>query len=77
MALTFCVRQSRLRVEITPTTTTYAILSGPSLSLLHDGSTLVVSAGAAVSSPTLSTLVAVAPTQPLGRAPQPHRAGRV
>jgi len=74
LALTICVQNSRLNVEITPTTTTYRVLDGQPLPLLHDGQPLVVSAGSPISSPTLSAPICAAPTQPRGRAPQPHRA---
>jgi alpha,alpha-trehalose phosphorylase len=73
LALTVCVQNSRLKVEITPTTTTYRVLDGRPLALLHDGQRLIVSAGSPTSSPTLSTPTSAAPTQPPGRAPQPHR----
>ena len=74
LALTICVQNSRLNVEITPTTTTYRVLDGQPLRLLHDGQPLVVSAGSPIRSPTLRALPCAAPTQPRGRAPQPHRA---
>ncbi|MDQ2845901.1 MAG: family 65 glycosyl hydrolase [Actinomycetota bacterium] len=73
LAFTICVLNSQLNVEITPTTTTYRVIDGEPLSLLHDGQPLVVAAGSPASSPTLSPAVCAAPTQPQRRAPQPHR----
>ena len=73
LALTICVQNSRLNVEITPATTTYRIVDGQPLSVWHDGQALMVSAGTPITSPTLSTPSCAAPTQPPGRAPQPHR----
>ncbi len=73
LALTLCVRNSRLNVEITPTTTTYRVLVGQPLALLHDGRPLVASVGSATSLPTLGTRTRPTPNQPRGRAPQPHR----
>lgn len=73
LALTICVQNSQLNVEITPATTTYRIVDGQPLSVWHDGQALMVSAGSPITSPTLSTPSCPAPTQPPGRAPQPHR----
>jgi alpha,alpha-trehalose phosphorylase len=73
LAFTICVQTTQLNVEITPATTTYRVQGGPPLSLWHDGRPLVVSAGSPIGSPTLSTPICAAPTQPSGRAPQPHR----
>ena len=73
LALTICLQKSRLKVEITPATTTYRVLDGPPLSVRHDGQALVVSAGSPITAPTLSAPICPAPTQPTGRAPRPHR----
>jgi len=73
LAFTICVRDSHLNVEITPSTTTYRVLDGRPLSLWHDGQALVVPVGSPITSPTLSVPICTAPTQPPGRAPQPHR----
>jgi len=73
LAFTICVRDSHLNVEITPATTTYRVLDGKPLSVWHDGQALVVPVGSPITSPTLSTPICTAPTQPPGRAPQPHR----
>jgi alpha,alpha-trehalose phosphorylase len=74
LAFTICVQDSQLTVGITPTTTTYRVSDGEPLSVLHDGQLLVVAAGNTASSPTLSPAICAAPTQPQGRAPQPHGA---
>ena len=73
LAINLCIQNRRLNIEITPTTTTYRILDGQPLSLLHDGQPLAISTASPISCPTLSTPICAAPTQPLGRAPQPHR----
>jgi alpha,alpha-trehalose phosphorylase len=73
LAITVCVRGSRLKVEITPTTTTYRVLDGDPLTLLHHGKPIAVSTTnpSSVSNPTPP--ISPAPTQPRGRAPHPHR----
>ena len=75
LALTIGVQQSRLSIEITPTTATYRILDGPALSVRHDGQTLQVAAGRPISVLNQKQLNEPAPTQPWGRAPQRHRGG--
>ncbi len=72
LALTVCVQNSRLNVEITSTATTYRIIDGQPLSLLHDEQPLTVSPGNPISVPTLNPPTSRAPTQPLNRTPQPH-----
>ena len=74
LAFTICVQNSRLKVEITPATTTYQVLDGQPLALLHDGQPLEVSTGSPISLPTLNAPICAPPTQPRGRAPQ-HRRG--
>ncbi|MEP7161317.1 MAG: glycosyl hydrolase family 65 protein [Dermatophilaceae bacterium] len=74
LSITVCVHNSRLNVEITSTTTTYRVLDGQPLSLLHDGQRLKVSStGSPISVPNLKPPNRPRPTQPRSRAPQPHR----
>jgi len=73
LAINLCIHNSRLNVEITPTTTTYRVLDGQPLSLLHDGQPLVVSADGPVSVPNQTPPTSPAPTQPRNRTPQPRR----
>ncbi len=69
-----CLRGSRLKVEITARTTTYRVLDGPALSLLHNGKHLTVPATGPVSVPNRRPPTHPPPTQPRNRAPRPHRA---
>jgi alpha,alpha-trehalose phosphorylase len=73
LAITIRVQSSRLKVEITPTTTTYRVLDGDPLSLLHDGKRLTVPAGSPVSVPNQKPPTSPPPSQPRNRAPRPHR----
>ncbi len=73
LTATICVQSSRLKVEITPTTTTYRVLDGDPLSLLHDGQRLTVSTGSPVSAPNHKPPTNPTPTQPHNRAPQRHQ----
>jgi alpha,alpha-trehalose phosphorylase len=73
LAITIRVQSSRLKVEITPTTTTYRVLDGDPLSLLHDGKRLTVSTGSPVSAPNRKPPTSPPPTQPRNRAPRRHR----
>jgi alpha,alpha-trehalose phosphorylase len=74
LALTVCIKNSRLKVEITPMTTTYRVLDGHPLSLWHDGLALTVATtspiGVANQQPRNDH---PAPTQPQNRTPVRHR----
>jgi alpha,alpha-trehalose phosphorylase len=74
LAITICcLHNSRLKVEITSPTTTYRVLDGEPLSLLHHGQPLTVSPGSPVSVPNQTPPNNPPPSQPRHRAPQPHR----
>jgi alpha,alpha-trehalose phosphorylase len=72
LALTICIQDSRLNVEITPTTTTYRVPNGEPLSLRHDGQPLTVTAGSGISAPNHEPPNNPAPTQPRHKRPQRH-----
>jgi alpha,alpha-trehalose phosphorylase len=72
LTFTICVQRSQLNVDITASTTTYRVIDGQPLSLLHDGKPLLVAAGDPIRLPTLNQSRLAAPTQPPGRAPQPR-----
>ncbi|WP_368773195.1 glycosyl hydrolase family 65 protein [Arthrobacter livingstonensis] len=75
LAITLSVRGRRLRVEITPGTTSYRLLDGGPLRLLHDGTPFTVTCTHPVIRPTTATPEPTggAPTQPRGRAPAHRR----
>lgn len=73
LSIIVCIRNSRLKVEITARRTTYQVLDGPALSLLHDGKRLTVPATGPVSVPNQRPPTHPTPTQPRNRAPRPHR----
>ena len=73
LVITILIQNSRLNVEITATTTTYRVLDGEPLSLLHHGQPLTVSAGSPISAPNQTPQATPAPSQPRNRAPQSHR----
>ncbi|HEV7207505.1 MAG TPA: glycosyl hydrolase family 65 protein [Mycobacteriales bacterium] len=66
-----CYRGGVLRVEITPERVSYEVLSGPAISLIHEGVELTVEPGQAQLRPLKRPPVQPRPTQPLHRAP--HR----
>ncbi|MDQ2738243.1 MAG: family 65 glycosyl hydrolase [Actinomycetota bacterium] len=74
LAITINVRRSRLKVEIRSQTTTYRVIDGESVSLLHHGQPLTVSAGSPVSASNPELLTSPAPAQPRNRAPTTHDA---
>ena len=76
LSITICVQGSRLAVQITPTDTTYRVLNGPPLTLLHHGHRLTVSSTSRASAPNEEIAAGPAPTQPRNRAPQHHREAR-
>ncbi|MDQ6783438.1 MAG: family 65 glycosyl hydrolase, partial [Actinomycetota bacterium] len=74
LAIGLSLQKRRLRVEITPRATTYRLLGGEPLHLLHDNEPALVS----VTSPLVratrrSEPPSERPTQPWGRAPQRHQ----
>jgi len=73
LAATVCIQNSRLKLEITSTTTTYRVLDGEPLSVLHDGQRLTVSTASPISMPNQTPPTSPPPTQPRNRAPRPHR----
>ncbi|MDQ2740291.1 MAG: family 65 glycosyl hydrolase, partial [Actinomycetota bacterium] len=72
LTVTVCIQSSRLRVEITSTTTTYRVIDGGPLLLLHEEQPLTVSAGSPVSAPNLTPRTSPTPSQPRNRAPTSH-----
>ncbi|MEO9152963.1 MAG: glycosyl hydrolase family 65 protein [Lapillicoccus sp.] len=73
LSATVGIRGSRLRLEVTPTTTTYSVLDGGPVSLRHSGDDVVVAVGHPVTVLNRDPPVGPAPTQPRHRAPRPHR----
>jgi len=70
LAVTILIRDRRLHLEITHSSTAYQLLDGEPLEVLHDREALTVSTGAAVVRPTQSLPGLKEPTQPDGRAPR-------
>jgi alpha,alpha-trehalose phosphorylase len=70
LAIAVSVRHSRLRVEVTPDTTTYRLLDGEPLQVLHDGEPVSVSVGSPALRPTRKAPPSEPPTQPCGRGPR-------
>jgi alpha,alpha-trehalose phosphorylase len=69
LALNLSVRQRRLRVEITPEATTYSLLAGEPLLIVHDGDEASVAADRPLVLATRRTVAANPPTQPDHRKP--------
>ncbi|AZI57203.1 glycoside hydrolase family 65 protein [Nakamurella antarctica] len=67
-----CIRGSRLKVEIAPTATTYRVLEGQPLELLHYGQPMTVAIDSPIFLPNHERPAGPAPTQPKSRAPMPH-----
>jgi alpha,alpha-trehalose phosphorylase len=74
LAIAVSVRQRRLRIEVTPDTTTYRLVAGDSLEILHDGERVRVTAEQPLLRPTRSVPPSDPPTQPSGRQPLAHMA---
>jgi alpha,alpha-trehalose phosphorylase len=72
LAITVYVRHSRLKLEITSPTTTYRVLDGQPLSLVHHGQALTVFIGSPVSLPNQNPPAGPTLSQPRNRAPTPH-----
>jgi alpha,alpha-trehalose phosphorylase len=75
LAIALSVQSRRLRVEATPDTTTYRLVDGEPLQILHDGEPASVSSGSPLVRPTRRTPPSDPPTQPRGR--EPLRRGAV
>jgi alpha,alpha-trehalose phosphorylase len=73
LAVTLSVQDRRLRVEVTPRTTTYSLLDGKPLQILHDAERVEVSTRSPVVRPTPTPPLSDPPTQPRGRAPLRRR----
>jgi alpha,alpha-trehalose phosphorylase len=67
------VGERRLRVEATRPRTTYVLLEGNDLELVHHGETLTVSTSRPVTKANPPVRGRPAPTQPAGRAPARRR----
>jgi alpha,alpha-trehalose phosphorylase len=72
LSVALSVQHRRLRVEATPDTTTYRLLAGEPLELLHEGKPVSLSQGSPVRRPTRKTPPSAPPTQPVGREPLQH-----
>ncbi|MEP6563055.1 MAG: glycosyl hydrolase family 65 protein, partial [Nakamurella sp.] len=72
LAVTIRIQNSRLNVEISSTKTTYRVIDGESVTLLHHGQPLTVSAESPVSASNPKALASPKPSQPRNRAPTPH-----
>ncbi len=70
LAVTVSVQHRRLRVEVTPDTTTYRLLDGEPLQVLHDAEPVSVSTGSPVLRPTRKVPPSDPPAQPCGREPR-------
>jgi alpha,alpha-trehalose phosphorylase len=73
LAITVRIQNSRLKIEITATSTTYRVLAGGPLSLLHHGQHVTVSTTTPTTRPNPKPPNNPAPTQPRNRAPQHHQ----
>ena len=69
LAITLTIRQRRLRIEITPDTTTYRLIHGQPLQILHDGQVVRLSTKSPALRPTREVGASTPPTSPLGREP--------
>jgi alpha,alpha-trehalose phosphorylase len=69
LVIALSMRQRRLRIEITPDTTTYRLIEGEPLPILHDGRPGSVSTDMPLIRPTGKAPPSTQPTQPFGREP--------
>jgi alpha,alpha-trehalose phosphorylase len=69
LVITLTMRQRRLRIEIAPDTTTYRLLNGEPLQVLHDGQSIGLSTQNPVLRPTQKVGPSQPPTSPVGREP--------
>jgi alpha,alpha-trehalose phosphorylase len=75
LTIAILVQHRRLRVEVTPDTTTYRLLDGEPLQVLHDGQPVRVSTVRPALRPTRKVPPSDPPTQPCGREPLRPRPG--
>jgi alpha,alpha-trehalose phosphorylase len=75
LAITLSVQHRRLRIEVTPHDTTYRLMEGESLQVLHDGDAVTVNPGDPTRRPTRQEPASEPPTQPRGREPRPRESG--
>ena len=75
LAIAISVQHRRLRVEINPDTTTYRLLDGEPLEILHDGEPASVSRESSLIRPTQKAPPSEPPSQPFGREPLRRREG--
>jgi alpha,alpha-trehalose phosphorylase len=73
LAIAISVQHRRLRVEINPDTTTYRLLDGEPLEILHDGEPASVSRESPLIRPTQKAPPSEPPSQPVGREPLRRR----
>ncbi|MHB8458295.1 MAG: glycoside hydrolase family 65 protein [Acidimicrobiales bacterium] len=74
LAIALSVRHRRMRVEVTPETTTYRLLRGEALMIAHYGDQATVSQEDPLDLPTRKAPPADPPVQPCGREPRCRRA---
>jgi alpha,alpha-trehalose phosphorylase len=69
LVITLTIRQRRLRIEITPDTTTYRLINGEPLRILHDGQLVGLSTERPALRPTQKVGPSKPPASPFGREP--------
>jgi alpha,alpha-trehalose phosphorylase len=74
LVITLTMRQRRLRIEITPDSTTYRLITGEPLGILHDGQRVDLSEESPVLLPTQKRGPSRPPSSPFGREPLRRRA---
>jgi alpha,alpha-trehalose phosphorylase len=70
LSIGLLVQHRRLRVEVTPDTTTYLLLAGGPLQISHDGELATVPRDSALVRPTRKVASSAPPAQPPGRGPR-------
>ncbi len=73
LVITLSAQDRRLRIEVTPDTTTYHLVAGEPLTVLHDRQPISVSTDRPAHLPTRKTTSSDPPRQPRGREPWRHR----
>jgi alpha,alpha-trehalose phosphorylase len=74
LAIGLLVQHRRLRVEVTPETTTYQLVAGDPLQIFHDGEPASVPKDSPLIRPTRKVPVSGPPAQPRGREPRRRQA---